>query len=779
LPESKVLFELEKLLSPLDSEARQAVMLAVDENWKAPPMTRWTLPDDEIGGTFAGRVPGITGGDSNAFTIARIEQMMSTGQIAYPMALKKAPITSIVRSPSGFTVQCADERMSRLMRASLGKVLAKRIEEVLTFLEYGAFYGEATFDIGWPQDYGLSKSTTPFWFLGDLNGCHPSTIAKINRDPETLSFQGFTQEPVAPGQIEGIEIGLDRALVIPNKGTFGKLEGVSELEPVYVWWFWYEMIWRSFLRFLQRTGTGVVIVKAPSRGRVLVQGKNIDNMAWALQMASSLHRTNYAALPSDMNRDSNQPLWAVDLLKTGQNEGKPFMEALTLLGDNIKNFLLTGNAGAADGGEFEVMLDTERVLSHIGVYISEYLLPKWLMWNGSKARVATLDFQGANSRVLPLLFKLMAVAGNTAGDYLQNVDWRLLFAKGGVPILDEKEVERLAQERQAQGAAKETVRETARMQPGGEGRWDSQRNKEGEFPQLSDKELDALAVRLHNRDMISEAFRVPIIALSAPQVATLESIGARAQAGSIKLFNPYHDTAGLFTSKEYAVAIKKHVDQVSSDMGIARPKMSYFDNSDEYAKAVCESRNLGGSCQKSVKKSLAAAYRGRVYVGPRAIRAYDKDAPGGKYIVTHEMLHTRKRADGSLGLDIDKYKTKRGQYIATWAEEGCTDLLARRYSGLGSKTKAGGYNILYQKYMGAMALLALTVADNNKDKAWDIIDNIHYNINDTTTLQKYLSMAFGTPRGGWTEEKAYAALWYLQKHRHRNRALDYLLEVGE
>jgi len=529
--------DLEGLLDPLDDEAKNTVMLAVSDIWRVPPMTRETIIGNEPMGGFLNRWPSIVNEESGYLDFDKVDQMMATGQVAYPMMLKKAPVISIVRSASGFTIKSADEEFAKVAHANLQEILPKRIDEILTYLEYGAYYGEVTYDPTYPQAYGLPKSDMPYWTIEDFNGIHPNTITEILRDEESKAFQGFIQQPM--GFYEPIEVGTERALIIPNNGMFGNLGGTSVLEPVYVWWFWYELVWRAFLRFLQRAGVGVVVVKAPSRGRVEIQGKSIDNMQWALQMASSLHRTNYAAVPSDMDRDSGHPLWVIDYLKMGQNEGNQFIDALEMLSSNIKNYLLTGDSGpAGEGAEFEVMLDTERILGHIGMYVSEYVLPKMLYWNGSETTKATLEFQGANSRILPLLFKLMAVAGNTAGDALQNVNWRMLFSKGGVPVLTEEEVEELKEEKEEAVQKQQEMMQKAKAPPGGEGRWTSERDKEGKAEKL-----------------MREALDVPVIALGPEQVAELERLGLRVQEDPIVLYNPYHDELGRFTGKHGAVLI--------------------------------------------------------------------------------------------------------------------------------------------------------------------------------------------------------------------------------
>jgi hypothetical protein len=559
---------LEEALAPLDPQVRDLVMLEVQNTFQFPPPILRTTAVGDTGG-FVLDWSSVSY-YNDRLSIEKIDTMMRSGQIAYPMAMKKAPAISIVSSESGFKVTSPDEPLAQMVHANLRELLPRCIDEILTFQEYGAFYGEVTYEPAWPQDYGLTKSPIPWWAIADLHACHPSTINKILRDQKTRAFRGFEQ--AVTWRAEPVIVGLDRALVISNNGQFGNIEGQSVLESVHVWWFWYELIWRALLRYLQRTGDGMVIVKAPSRGKVVVNGRAVDAMDWALQIANSIGKTNRAVMPSDVHRDTNKELWQVEFVKTGDEQaGKSFTEALTHLGDNINRFLLTGDP-AGEGDEFSIMLDTERMLGQIATHLNRYVLRRVLKYNGSAAAKLALEFQGANSRILPLLFKLMAVAGNTAGDALQNVNWRELFEKGGVPVLTEDEVEEKREQAKKEameisqgqfgqppgsppklGGPPKPGDAKAKGQPDGSGRWASQRDKEGkpEKLEITQEEVD-FAQRQYElaREVAS---LTPAVHLSVEQVAGLHAIGVLADDRPVTLANPYHDKGGRFTSRNLAV----------------------------------------------------------------------------------------------------------------------------------------------------------------------------------------------------------------------------------
>jgi len=733
---------LEKALATLPEEERQTVMLEVEGSYGAlPPMSRSSQPSpEEVEGYLLDYHVGMLNrGASSGVNVDIIDQMMSSGQIAYPMALKKAPVIGVVNADSGFSVKSADERLSEVVHANLREILPKVIGEILTFLEYGAFYGETVWTPEYPQGYGLAKSAYPYWVIDDIHGCHPNTIQEILRNKKTRSFEGFVQ--AASWMEDPVTIGLDRALIIANDGLFGDLQGKSILEPVYVWWFWFELVWRSFLRYLKRAGEGTVIVRAPSKGRILVNGQKVDCMAWAIQMAQSLHRTNYAALPSDTYRESGERLWTIDLQKTGNDQaGNGFISALELLSDNINRFLLTGSADS-ENDEFAVMLDTERILSHIGLHISQYVLRKSLRYNGSKATKIWLDFQGANSRVLPLLFKLMAVAGNTAGDALQNVNWRELFIKGGVPTLTEKEVDEIkeqakqeAQEafEQQQKAKKADAEEKAKQQPGGEGRWSSQRDKEGKTESL---------------EMIQQALNTSLVALSVRQVEILERLGLRGDDSTVELFNPYHDDKGRFTSKQGAsgaIGFAGGKEEVGRVAGALQERISGIS-----AKNVKLHEEWPGFLANTYGVPALGAYNPvtkTTHVSPKGLEAIEKgkesDYLFGKYKdvhpahpVAHEIIHSRRRKGGKTLPLGGPQLTKWSKFFPNDVEEGATELLTRRFMKdfYGKKTT----HTVYQHYTVAVADWAWHTSGGNASKAWKLIDDLHLNTHSFKSTRSF------------------------------------------
>jgi len=454
--------------------------------------------------------------------------------------------------------------------------------------------------------------------------------------------------------------------------------------------------------------------------------------------------------------ENGRPLWEIDYLKIGQEEGKQFIEAITILAGNIKNYLLTGDKDSSDGGEFEVMLDTERVLSHMAMYINNYVFPRFLMWNGASTRKGKLDFQGANSRVLPLLFKLMAVAGNRlGGDALRQVDWRMLFSKGGVPILTEEEVQEVREKELEEQSLRYKSQwekqfggtDEARGQPDGEGRWTSQRDKEGQ-PEKLEQLLGVF-------EEVQDALKNKTLLLGPGQVVEVEEGGLRISDKPINLQNPYHDEEGKFSSKEeraykqFMENIGKNFeyakDAVGGDFSASSVTTYKPDQFGEFSNVIC--KNVDNPICGVATLATVAYYdreSGKIHINPVHNEFWNRRQDFARLFLTHEVLHSKKRSDGNYGVVVTGDEKSPEYMTKFYVEEGTVEMLSRHRLGFHEWNDIPGQiEPMYKPQMGALSTVAAIVSGWNLDKAWEIIDQLNYHINDPQYLFDLMEQAFG------------------------------------
>jgi len=454
------------------------------------------------------------------------------------------------------------------------------------------------------------------------------------------------------------------------------------------------------------------------------------------------------------------------------------------------------------------MLDTERMLSQIATHMNRYVMRKALKYNGSRAAKLWLEFQGANSRILPLLFKLMAVAGNSAGDALQNVNWRDLFTKGGVPVLNEDEVEELRQAQaqkekdliEAKSSAQQSKfgqppkKEDAKGQRGGEGRWASQRDKEGK-----PEKLEELAWEMKTAiEMVGQATSIPVVALGEDQVEQLKELGLYDDGQPIVLFNPWHDKVGRFTGKQHAASpgaagydaarrVEREYSRVelvgnftdaerSTIEGLVRSApivpgaehvpIKWFDSWNgmrDYAIEQIRSGRLDGDVsakeewfrQNGSGNILGIYMPGTTYrdsivcTSVNALKSSEVD--GGRSIINtivHEQFHARPRLNGDVDHGINL--PNEGYLIM---EEGSTGLLADRLTG---ESSGWAFDGAYGRYKGAISMLAYMYCNGNWDCAWKFVDQLQLHMNDSQFIFETFAKITGTSAADWDENSVYA-----------------------
>lgn len=272
------------------------------------------------------------------------------------------------------------------------------------------------------------------------------------------------------------------------------------------------------------------------------------------------------------------------------------------------------------------------------------------------------------------------------------------------------------------------------------------------------------------------------------------------------LYNPYHDTVGKFTDRAHAGSslpngryfqhgptypnvpfrIADATALAYEKMGQAPGEVHVYNNTAGYASAVCGS---DAACAIGARGTLAINKDGNIHVGPRGVKAMNQNRKFGEYMIAHEAMHSRKRADGRAGPDLtyEKLSTARltrksDGYARAFArkdvEEGAGDALVRRNLGLKpnywqTPTKAS----YYQGQMGALAIVAGMATGWNREEAWKLIDRMHANINNDAFMFKIFEQAFGrSPKGGWNGRSYYQAMKSLEKTAHftKYRSLGWL-----
>ena len=370
------------------------------------------------------------------FNISHIEDMLKCGQVLFGLALKKAPIASIFRNKRSYAFEFdgVKSAFQTAIKENMYEILPKTITNLLTCFDYGASFNEIVWKV--------SKNNP---LVADINPIYLGSIKNVKY--RGSSFNGFTQ---SGGSGTDVKIPLEQSLVISYNKRFRNVYGESALKAVYPFFFFYDIIWRSFVRYLERTGTPQLLAKAPSNFTVRKSdGTYVEALDEALSVAYRGSRSPAIAIPSDTDPDGNS-LYSLEYLKSDLR-GDQFINALNLLGtlilrsvilpDTVATTQGTGSYGMADVHYQVTLLDSERVLTEVISQLNSYLLTKFVRYKygeDSEAKVKLVT-EGLNIAEKDALLKLLMQAVNAKHAVANEIDWKTLAAVNNIPIVPEGE----------------------------------------------------------------------------------------------------------------------------------------------------------------------------------------------------------------------------------------------------------------------------------------------------------------------------------------------------
>lgn len=387
-----------------------------------------------------------------------IEQMIKSSPVRFAVEMKRAQIVSVFRNQRSWRINCADKELGDVVRANLINILSKMaLDFSYSSLVYGASFQELVWEYKTKSELGLQEEGggDKYVVAKVPNSIDPKTIDYIKRDKKG-HFNGFVQRSVSSLQNTEIVVNRESALVIPYNEKWRNLWGESFLAPMYPIWFWYEVVLRSMVKYMERTGTPVVKVRAPSRATVTKPGTKVkvDGISWGMEIGSNLSRSTTVVIPSDRDEQGN-PLWEIDYMSSTER-AQPFMDILELLFQMILRAGLSadralsqssGGIGSYSIGEIHkeaTALHNEMILIQWVYYLNQYFLPLYSLYNrGTSGPVITIETQGLDPSDRDNLKTILGVmqGSDSFKDVAYKIDWDSLFTTNNVPTLSDEEAE--------------------------------------------------------------------------------------------------------------------------------------------------------------------------------------------------------------------------------------------------------------------------------------------------------------------------------------------------
>lgn len=429
--------------------------------------------------------------DSLSFTV--INQMIKSAPVRFALEMKRSQIVSVFRNERSWKVHSPDTELAEIVDANLKQILPRMaIDFSYSSLVYGVSFQELIWQYKNKYQLGLADSkyqtNRKFVVAKVPNSVNPETVPYIKRDMDGR-FNGFIQVPYGrAGLIEHpmgssgflgseIDIPKDSSLIITYNEKFRNLWGESFLKPIYPIWFWYEVVMRAMVTYMERIGTPVVLVKAPSRATITRPGTRtkVDGISWGMEIGSNVSRSTVAVIPSDTD-DGGKPLWDLSYLATTERS-EPFMEILELLTQMIiragmsADRSLTQSSGGV--GSFNIgsihkeatALHNELILAQWTQALNTYFLPLYSLYNrGENGPPIWLETQGLDPSDRDNLKTILGIAQGL--ESFKNVgfqiDWESLLTINNIPLLTEEEGE--SKRKKSEEEAMEKQRETLDLQ---------------------------------------------------------------------------------------------------------------------------------------------------------------------------------------------------------------------------------------------------------------------------------------------------------------------------
>ena len=393
----------------------------------------------------------------SALSIDVIQQMLKSAPVRFALEMKRAQIVSVFRNQRSWKIDCIDEELRNVVRANLEQILPKMaLDFSFSSLAYGVSFQELVWERIGTYELGLAenKNNKRYVVAKIPNSVNPATVKSILRN-KAGHFDGFIQEPKWLTAKE-IRINRDSSLIIPYEEKFRNLWGESILKPMYPIWYWYEVVLRAMVKYMERTGTPVAMVKAPARATIIKPGtkERVDGITWGMEIASNVARSNAVVIPSDKD-DQGNALWELQYLSSTE-KSQPFLDILELLTQMILRAGLSadralsqssGGVGSYSIGEVHkeaTALHNELILTQWVHYLNTYFLPLYSLYNrGKNGPTITLETQGLDPTDRTNLNTLLGVSQQMESfkDIGYRIDWESLLTVNNIPLKSQEEAD--------------------------------------------------------------------------------------------------------------------------------------------------------------------------------------------------------------------------------------------------------------------------------------------------------------------------------------------------
>ena len=406
----------------------------------------------------------------DALTPEVIDQMKRNGVIKTGLFLKKAPILAVMAKAR---ISHPNPRVEAFLQHVMKDLLYTLCQSSLFALDYGVSLHEKVF-IADKLRFQYVQNGVNRTFNGDalyykkIKWNNPRTIKEIRIQDRTQDFDGYTQ---SAGAGNDVIVEAYKAFMF-GKSQENSLWGTSDLEPVYEYWYWLELISGYYMRYLEKLGTPPLVGYAPNGVTYSKDADTtVENISWLAELATRLHDGLAIVMPSAFDPNSRNRLWELKEMALS-SRGDLYQTAITWLEGAILKGLFVPDKPVSSGNnsigsyamadvQFEAFLvgeewDLKSFLQHVNKYVIRPLID---LNFGPQVQDAAIDCPPLSRELKQRVFDIFKDLVDSHPDFAR-VNFTEMAEEIGVPLYSEFEMKAKKEEafedgqRVAEAAAK-------------------------------------------------------------------------------------------------------------------------------------------------------------------------------------------------------------------------------------------------------------------------------------------------------------------------------------
>lgn len=270
-----------------------------------------------------------------------LKMMRRDPVLALGLRALKAPLMR----PSRYFFHGGDPEARAFLTEVFRQLLPKFLRTALNALDFGFQAHEIVWDESLPTVRFRLESGS---YKQLRKALVPKKLVDLDPDTVTILVNDSTQE------YEGLSVGqqfipANKTLLISYDTEFGNLRGRSIQLPAYNAWWWSNVGYQLWGRFMERMAAGVYVARAPGGHTTDKNGVRQDNVEFMTSLVMTLRALGVVTIPSECDSASKTPKWGLELLES-RSSGEAFERwQIHLTAQKLRGILIPDRLVTQDG----------------------------------------------------------------------------------------------------------------------------------------------------------------------------------------------------------------------------------------------------------------------------------------------------------------------------------------------------------------------------------------------------------------------------------------------